>query len=98
MKEIPDNFQPFILSDILPFVPDKCFVYILSVKCFLAKDLFWAERRLKRKGLFFPPHWAFEKLDLDSWKVYMYLRLEKSNKTLIKQLEILKDSESAQTR
>lgn len=25
--------------------------------------------------------WAFEKLDLDSWKVYTYLRVEKGNKT-----------------
>lgn len=66
---------------------------------FLAKDLFligWEMIEEKKSNFFF--QLAFEKLELNSWKVICTWIRNKPNKTLIKRLEILTDSESEQTR
>lgn len=63
----PHISQPFILLDILPFVQNKCFVYIL-LSVFLAKGLFVIGWLDDGRDFFFSS-WAFEKLELYGWKV-----------------------------
>lgn len=63
------------LWSILPFVPQKRFIRILSVKCFRPRTCFLAESRLILLFFFLSPspRRPFEKLDLDGWKVSPYL-------------------------